>query len=79
MSFDSPSIQKMSFDNPSIQPTKAKRKRISTHQYNRLIEIFQQTDTPSSVMRESLADELNMTKREVQVNHILFFFLIKVC
>ncbi|KAG2208073.1 hypothetical protein INT47_010435 [Mucor saturninus] len=49
------------------QLTKAKRKRISPGQYNRLIEIFDQTDTPSSEIRENLAEELDMTKREVQV------------
>ncbi|ORZ05101.1 homeobox domain-domain-containing protein [Absidia repens] len=47
--------------------SKAKRKRISTQQCNRLKDIFQQTDTPSSEVREQLADELDMTKREVQV------------
>ncbi|KAI8093653.1 uncharacterized protein BX664DRAFT_385051 [Halteromyces radiatus] len=46
---------------------KAKRKRISTQQFNRLMAIFQQTDTPSSEVREHLAEELDMTKREVQV------------
>ncbi|GAA5814683.1 hypothetical protein MFLAVUS_008182 [Mucor flavus] len=47
--------------------SKAKRKRISPAQYNRLMEIFDQTDTPSSEIRENLAHELEMTKREVQV------------
>lgn len=47
--------------------SKVKRKRISPVQYNRLMEIFDQTDTPSSEIRENLADELKMTKREVQV------------
>lgn len=47
--------------------TKGKRKRILPYQYNRLMEIFQSTDTPSSEVRERLADELGMTKREVQV------------
>jgi hypothetical protein len=46
---------------------KAKRKRISTQQFNRLMDVFQQTDTPSSEIREHLAEELDMTKREVQV------------
>ncbi|KAK4515713.1 uncharacterized protein ATC70_010666 [Mucor velutinosus] len=49
------------------QLSKAKRKRISPAQYTRLMEIFDQTDTPSSEIRENLAIELNMTKREVQV------------
>lgn len=49
------------------QLSKSKRKRISPAQYNRLMEIFDQTDTPSSEIRENLAIELNMTKREVQV------------
>jgi hypothetical protein len=49
------------------QLSKAKRKRISPAQYNRLMEIFDQTDTPSSEIRENLAIELSMTKREVQV------------
>lgn len=47
--------------------SKAKRKRILPYQYNRLMEIFYSTDTPSSEVREKLADELGMTKREVQV------------
>jgi hypothetical protein len=47
--------------------TKAKRKRISSAQYNRLMEVFDQTDTPSSEIRENLATELDMSKREVQV------------
>ncbi|KAI9487302.1 MAG: hypothetical protein EXX96DRAFT_552604 [Benjaminiella poitrasii] len=46
---------------------KAKRKRISPHQYSRLMETFNLTDTPSSEIRENLALELKMTKREVQV------------
>ncbi|KAI8358574.1 homeobox domain-containing protein [Blakeslea trispora] len=51
----------------SSQLSKAKRKRISPSQYNRLMEVFDQTDTPSSEIRENLANELDMTKREVQV------------
>ncbi|KAI7900492.1 uncharacterized protein BX663DRAFT_517821 [Cokeromyces recurvatus] len=47
--------------------SKAKRKRISPHQYSRLMETFHLTDTPSSEIRENLALELKMTKREVQV------------
>ncbi|KAK4513682.1 Chitin synthase, class 7 [Mucor velutinosus] len=46
---------------------KAKRKRILPHQYKRLMEIFEKTDTPSSEIRSQLANELDMTKREVQV------------
>ncbi|KAI7906147.1 homeobox domain-containing protein [Cokeromyces recurvatus] len=46
---------------------KAKRKRILPHQYQRLMETFESTDTPSSEIREQLAKELDMTKREVQV------------
>lgn len=46
---------------------KAKRKRISQEQFQRLMEVFEQTDTPSSEVRENLAQELGMTKREVQV------------
>ncbi|KAI9478221.1 MAG: homeobox domain-containing protein [Benjaminiella poitrasii] len=46
---------------------KAKRKRILPHQYQRLMETFESTDTPSSEIREQLAEELDMTKREVQV------------
>ncbi|ORE06462.1 homeobox-domain-containing protein [Rhizopus microsporus var. microsporus] len=49
------------------QQPKTKRKRITPAQYNRLMEIFDQTDTPSSEIRENLATELDMTKREVQV------------
>lgn len=72
----------------SSSSSKVKRKRISPMQYNRLMEIFDQTDTPSSEIRENLADELKMTKREVQVIkaethththahiwHVRFFFL----
>ncbi|CAO3618624.1 unnamed protein product [Cunninghamella blakesleeana] len=46
---------------------KPKRKRTSTQQFNRLMAVYQQTDTPSSEVREQLAEELDMTKREVQV------------
>ncbi|ORZ03112.1 homeobox domain-domain-containing protein, partial [Syncephalastrum racemosum] len=46
---------------------KAKRKRITPQQFERLMEVFDQTDTPSTEIREKLADELGMTKREVQV------------
>jgi hypothetical protein len=31
------------------------------------MEVFDQTDTPSSEIRENLATELDMSKREVQV------------
>lgn len=48
---------------------KAKRKRILPHQYKKLMETFEKTDTPSSEIRGQLADELDMTKREVQVNY----------
>ncbi|KAI8979154.1 Homeodomain-like protein, partial [Mycotypha africana] len=44
-----------------------KRKRILPHQYKRLLETFEVTDTPSSEIRSQLAAELDMTKREVQV------------
>lgn len=50
---------------------KAKRKRILPHQYKRLMETFEKTDTPSSEIRSQLANELDMTKREVQVNCFL--------
>jgi len=46
---------------------KGKRKRISPEQLKALLEIFQKTDTPSSEVRERLAEQLNMSKREVQV------------
>ncbi|KAI8969728.1 Homeodomain-like protein [Pilobolus umbonatus] len=52
---------------PSSPINKTKRKRITSLQYNRLMEVFDQTDTPSSEIRENLAAELDMTKREVQV------------
>lgn len=48
---------------------KAKRKRILEHQYKRLMEVFQVTDTPSSEFRNQLAIELDMTNREVQVTY----------
>ncbi|KAI8577178.1 hypothetical protein K450DRAFT_253230 [Umbelopsis ramanniana AG] len=47
--------------------TKGKRKRISPEQLKALLEVFEQTDTPSSQLREELAERLNMSKREVQV------------
>ncbi|KAI8887919.1 homeobox, partial [Backusella circina FSU 941] len=47
--------------------SKAKRKRILPHQYTRLMEMFEETDTPSSEIRAHLASELDMTNREVQV------------
>jgi hypothetical protein len=47
--------------------TKGKRKRISPEQLKALLDVFQQTDTPSSELREKLAEDLNMSKREVQV------------
>lgn len=53
---------------------KAKRKRILPHQYKRLMAIFENTDTPSSEIRSQLAEELDMTKREVQVYYISFYF-----
>jgi hypothetical protein len=53
--------------NDSPAPKTSKRKRITPAQYDRLMEIFEQTDTPSSDVRENLANELDMTKREVQV------------
>ncbi|KAG1562533.1 hypothetical protein G6F49_000829 [Rhizopus delemar] len=53
--------------NDSPAPKTSKRKRITPAQYDRLVEIFEQTDTPSSDVRENLANELDMTKREVQV------------
>lgn len=53
---------------------KAKRKRISQEQFQRLMEVFEQTDTPSSEVRENLAQELGMTKREVQVNNPFLIF-----
>ncbi|KAI9319903.1 hypothetical protein BX666DRAFT_1917258 [Dichotomocladium elegans] len=49
---------------------KAKRKRISPDQFRRLMDVFEETDTPSSEVREKLAHELGMTKREVQVESI---------
>lgn len=55
----------------------AKRKRISLYQYNRLMETFESTDTPSSVMREKLAKELDMTKREVQVKYAVICWSLK--
>lgn len=48
--------------------TKAKRKRILPHQYERLIQTFEISDTPSSEIRKQLAEELDMTRREVQVS-----------
>ncbi|CAO3663935.1 unnamed protein product [Umbelopsis vinacea] len=47
--------------------TKGKRKRISPEQLKALLDVFHQTDTPSSELREKLAEDLNMSKREVQV------------
>jgi hypothetical protein len=48
---------------------KAKRKRILPYQYQCLVQCFERTDSPNSELRERLALELNMTKREVQVKN----------
>jgi Homeodomain len=53
--------------------TKGKRKRISPEQLKALLEVFEQTDTPSSQLREELAERLKMSKREVQVLSQSFF------
>ncbi|KAM3583697.1 hypothetical protein VKS41_003669 [Umbelopsis sp. WA50703] len=47
--------------------TKGKRKRISPEQLRTLVQVFKETDTPSSEVREKLAEQLDMSKREVQV------------
>ncbi|KAH8921714.1 homeobox-domain-containing protein, partial [Atractiella rhizophila] len=47
--------------------SKPKRKRITPEQLEVLTELFEQTDTPSFEIRESLAGRLSMTNREVQV------------
>lgn len=52
---------------------KAKRKRVTQEQFQRLMQVFEQIDTPSSEIRENLANELGMTKREVQVNPLYDF------
>lgn len=44
-----------------------KRKRISPQQLEALLELFQQTDTPSYEQRERVAARLGMSNREVQV------------
>ncbi|KAG2187794.1 hypothetical protein INT44_005484 [Umbelopsis vinacea] len=50
------------------QPAKkAKRKRITPEQLVDLLALFEKTDTPSFEVREKLANQLNMTNREVQV------------
>ncbi|KAI9287596.1 homeobox domain-containing protein, partial [Umbelopsis sp. AD052] len=50
------------------QPSKkAKRKRITPEQLVDLLALFEKTDTPSFEVREKLANQLNMTNREVQV------------
>ncbi|KAK9763090.1 hypothetical protein K7432_010562 [Basidiobolus ranarum] len=46
---------------------KAKRKRITPEQLKELLAMFEQTDTPSFEVRESLSKKLNMTNREIQV------------
>ncbi|KAI8987549.1 hypothetical protein BDF20DRAFT_850852 [Mycotypha africana] len=51
----------------SSQLSRHKRKRTTPAQFTRLMEIFDQTDTPSSEVRKNLATELNMDEREVQV------------
>ncbi|KAG2180897.1 hypothetical protein INT43_008477 [Umbelopsis isabellina] len=54
--------------NPDDQPAKkAKRKRITPEQLVDLLALFEKTDTPSFEVREKLANQLNMTNREVQV------------
>ncbi|KAI8881702.1 hypothetical protein K501DRAFT_222514, partial [Backusella circina FSU 941] len=50
---------------PSLE--KCKRKRILPYQYQCLVQCFEKTNSPNSEVREKLAIELNMTKREVQV------------
>lgn len=45
-----------------------KRKRISPHQLESLLDLFQQTDTPSYEQRERVAARLGMSNREVQVS-----------
>lgn len=45
-----------------------KRKRITPHQLESLLDLFQQTDTPSYEQRERLASRLGMSNREVQVS-----------
>ncbi len=47
--------------------SKARRKRILPYQYEKLMETFETTDTPSSEIRGQLAKELYMTKRELTV------------
>lgn len=59
-------------------PSKPKRKRISQEQFQRLSELFEQTDTPNYELREKLAAELNMTNREVQVNECLKIFRLAI-
>ncbi|OZJ01536.1 hypothetical protein BZG36_05724 [Bifiguratus adelaidae] len=57
-----------STDKPSnAPPQKAKRKRITPEQLQDLVALFEQTDTPSFEVRESLAKKLGMTNREIQV------------
>ncbi|KAJ1915208.1 hypothetical protein H4219_004438 [Mycoemilia scoparia] len=48
-------------------PKKAKRKRITPEQLEKLLAVFKETDTPTHDIREGLSKELNMTNREIQV------------
>ncbi|ORX90967.1 hypothetical protein K493DRAFT_54831 [Basidiobolus meristosporus CBS 931.73] len=52
---------------PQSGQPKAKRKRITPEQLKELLAMFEQTDTPSFEVRESLSKKLNMTNREIQV------------
>jgi Homeodomain len=63
--------------NQDDQPVKkAKRKRITPEQLVDLLALFEKTDTPSFEVREKLANQLNMTNREVQVG--VWVYLQKV-
>jgi len=54
----------------SSAPSKPKRKRITPVQLETLVSAFQTSDTPLYDVRERLANQLDMTNREVQVlNH----------
>ncbi|KAJ1961263.1 hypothetical protein IWQ62_003927, partial [Dispira parvispora] len=48
-------------------PAKPKRRRITEEQFDILISVFRETDTPPYEVREELSKKLNMSTRDVQV------------
>ncbi|KAJ1968377.1 hypothetical protein H4R35_006446 [Dimargaris xerosporica] len=53
--------------NASGHSTKPKRRKTTTEQFNALIAVFKETDTPNYEARECLSKQLGMSVRDVQV------------